>query len=139
MRTSYRTLQVPRKGAGAFAPTMTVNATASANGANQVYGAPGTVAVPSPRPAALADGELGGPYNQPSAVVPDVIFPAIYYAVMNRGLHFPGRLLSDHVLPVPAGAIGRTAAPWHHRTRVGGQTATAARRPFTRWPVYGGN
>lgn len=138
MRVQVRTLQVPRRGAGAFLPGLTPQGTASTNGQNEVYGCPGTMAVASPRPAALTDSQLGGPYNQPSSVAPNVFYPSIYYAIVNKTLRFPGRLWSDAVLPVPAGRSGRTAQQTQYRVRVGGRTATAAFRPFTQWPTYAG-
>jgi len=138
MRIQVRTLQVPRRGAGAFLPGLTRTPTAATNGQNQVFGAPGTMAVPSPRPAAMNDGELGGPFNQPSSVAPDVFYPSIYYAIMNPTLHFPGKIQSDNVVPVPAVAQGRSALQTQYKTRVGGRTAVAAFRPFTQWPTYAG-
>jgi hypothetical protein len=138
MRVQVRTLQVPRRGGGAFLPGLTPIPTAATNGQNEVYGCPGTMAVPSPRPPAMGDSELGGPFNQPSAVSPNVFYPSIYYAIVNNTLRFPGRIWSDAVLPVPAVAMGRSAAQTQYRTRVGGRTATAAFRPFTQWPTYAG-
>lgn len=137
MRFQIRTLQLPKTGFGAFSPSLTHGGAPATNGQNVVTGMPGTVPVRSPRPAALDDSALGGPYNQPSAVAPDVIYPCIYVAHANPTLHFPGALVSDHVLPVPTPNPGRTALQWQHRTRVGGRTATSARRPFTQWPTYG--
>jgi len=138
MRFQIRTLQVPKRGGGAFLPGMTYTATAASNGANQVYGSPGTAPVFSPRPAALKDGELGGPLNQPSAVAPNYIFPSIYVALVNNGLKFPGRIICDNVLPVPA--IGQSGIPaqTQYKPRIGGRTTTAAFRPFTQWPTYAG-
>ena len=138
MRIQVRTLQVPRRGAGAFLPGVTPIPTAATNGQNEVWGCPGTMAIPSPRPPALQDGELGGPFNQPSSVAPNFFYPSIYYAKMNNTLRFPGKLLSDNVLPVPAIAVGRSAKQSQYKTRVGGRTATAAFRPFTQWPTYAG-
>lgn len=140
MRFQVRTLQVPRRGAGAFLPALTRTGSASTSAQNQgaIYGAPGTVAVPSPRPAAMVDSELGGPYNQPSSCAPNVFFPSIYVARPTPLLHFPGQLFCDNVLPVPA--IGQQGVPGQtqYRTRIGGRTTTAAFRPFTTWPTYAG-
>ena len=138
MRFQIRTMQAPSKGAGAFAPTISSSFTAAFNGQNIVTGSPGTTPVPSPRPAALDDGHFGGHYQQPSACSPDVFYPSIYVAHANPTLHFPGRIMCDNTLPVPAKNIGRSAAQTQYRTRVGGRTATSAFRPFTQWPTYGG-
>jgi len=136
MRFQIRTLQVPRRGGEAFLPTLTQIPTAATNGANQVYGSPGTCPVYSPRPAAMGDSSLGGPLNQPSSVAPNYIFPSIYVALVNAGLKFPGRLICDNVLPVPAISTTGIAAQTQYKPRIGGRTATAAFRPFTQWPTY---
>jgi hypothetical protein len=139
MRFSIRTLQVPTKwGMGAFAPTLTFGGAPATNGQNLISGAPGTIRIPSPRPAALDDSALGGPYNQPSSVAPNWFLPALYTFHANRTSRFPGRLLGDNVLPVPVPNVARTAIQSQHRVRVGGRTATAALRPFTQWPTYNG-
>lgn len=80
---------------------------------------------------------LGGPYNQPSRVAPDWILPCIYTFHANGTVHFPGKIMSDNVMPVPTPNPGRTSLQWQHRVRVGGRTTTSAVRPFTSWPTYG--
>lgn len=138
MRVQTRTLQVPPSCAGAFAPGLTIGGAPATNGQNRIAGAPGTVPVRSPRPPALNDDALGGPLNQPSSVAPDWIMPCIYTFHANSTVHFPGKILSDHVLPTPIPNPGRTALQWQHRFRLGGRTATTAMRPFTQWPTYSG-
>lgn len=138
MRVEYRTLQLPTKGSGAFTPTLSAIGTAATNGQNEVVGYPGTMRIPSPRPAALVDGELGGPLNQPSSVAPNWFLPAIYYAVVNSTLQFSGKTWCDNVLPVPAKQPTGQVVNWQHRTRVGGRTTTTSTRPFTQWPTYSG-
>lgn len=137
MRVQTRTLQVPRCGAGAFSPGLTSGGAPATNGQNKISGQPGTVPVPSPRPSALDDSALGGPFNQPSSVAPNVIYPSIYTFHANPSVHFPGKIMSDNVMPVPAPNPGRTSLQWQHRVRVGGRTTTSAIRPFTSWPTYG--
>jgi hypothetical protein len=139
VRVQIRTLQGPRFGAGAFAPTLTYGGAPCSNGQNKISGAPGTVPVYSPRPPSINDGILGGPYNQPSNVAPDWILPALYTFHENATVRFPGKLQSDNVMPVPIPNYGRSALQWQHRFRVGGRTATSAVRPFTNWPTYSGN
>ena len=139
MRIGIRTLQVPTKwGKGAFAPTLTFGGAPSSNGQNIISGAPGTVRVASPRPAAMNDGELGGPLNQPSSLAPDWFLPSLYTFPANPSVKFPGRTFGDNVLPVPAVTYGRSALQSQHRVRVGGRTATTNLRPWTQWPTYGG-
>lgn len=136
MRVQTRTLQVPTIGAGAFSPGLTSGGAPATNGQNIISGSPGTTPVHAPRPPALNDSELGGPHNQPSSVAPNVIYPCIYTFHANSTVHFPGKILSDHVLPVPAGSDGRSAKQWQHRVRLGGRTTTSSLRPFTQWPTY---
>ena len=136
MRVQTRTLQVPRCGAGAFSPGLTSGGAPATNGQNKISGAPGTVQIPSPSPAALDDSELGGPYNQPSTVAPNWFAPCLYTFHANPSVHFPGKIMSDNVMPVPVPNPGRTALQWQHRVRVGGRTTTSAVRPFTSWPTY---
>jgi len=144
MRWTYRTLQVPQSwGTGAFMPIPAQSSTASFNGQNEVIGAPGTVAVPSPRPPALSDGELGGPFNQPSSVSPNVFYPSLYHVVINRTMTFNGLgtgLTRGNDHPAPVAAIAPNAIPgnFSHRVRVGGRTVTRATRPFTQWRDYSG-
>ena len=136
MRWQIRTLQTPKRGAGAFTVIPAQSYTATFNGQNIVTGSPGTEWVPSPRPAAMQDGELGGPYNQPSSVAPDAFKPAIYVAHANPTLHFPGSLISDNVLPVPAVNPTRIPMQSQYKTRVGGRTTTPSNRPWVQWPIY---
>lgn len=137
MRIQVRTLDVPIKGMGAFIPTLTMGGAPVTNGQNLVTGAPGTVRVPSPPPAALDDSSLGGDFNQPSNVAPNWFLPSIYTFHANPSVHFPGKIKSDNPLPIPAVAVSRIPAQLQHRTRIGGRTVTAAIRPFTIWPTYG--
>ena len=139
MRTQIRTLEVPinRGGAGAFMPIPAGSKTAEFNGQNLVTGAPGTVPVYSPRPEGLNDGELGGPYNQPSSVSPNYILPSIYVAHANTTMKFPGNTEIAAVSPYPATAIGAVVQNGWKQIRIGGQTVTRAIRPFTTWPTYG--
>ncbi len=139
MRVTTRVLQTPRFGLGAFCPTLTYGGAPATNGQNKISGAPGTVPIASPRPSALDDEGLGGPYNQPSAVAPNVFYPSLYTFHANPTVHFPGKINSDNAMPVPAVDLGRTPLQNQHRFRQGGRTATAAPRPFTSWPTYGGS
>ena len=142
MRWAYRVLQAPTNyGTGAFLPQPARSWSAVMNGQNLVSGAPGTMPVSAPRPAALNDGQLGGAYNQPSSVAPDVIYPSIYVAHVNPTMTFPGLGTgltrgNDHPMPVPAETVAQLVGMFMHRVRVGGRTVTSAVRPFTQWPTY---
>ena len=137
MRIQTRTLDVPIKGMGAFLPTLTMGGAPVTNGQNIITGAPGTVRVFSPAPAALDDSGLGGNLNQPSRVAPNWFLPSIYTFHANSSVHFPGKVKSNNPLPIPAAAVSRSAAQFQHKTRVGGRTVTPNFRPFTTWPTYG--
>ena len=140
MRHQIRTLQVPTNyGTGAFCVIPARNSTANVNGQNRVTGAPGTVAVPSPRPAALNDSSLGGPMNQPSACAPDWILPSIYVAHIDNFKRPTGGQYSHNPSPYPAVGLNLIAAQWQQRVRIGGRTTTSAIRPFTQWPTYSKN
>lgn len=139
MRHQIRTLQAPTGwGTGAFTAIPAQSSTAQFNGQNIVTGAPGTVPVRSPRPAAINDTMLGGPYVQPSNVAPNYILPSIYVAHVNQSMHFPGDTNITNVTPVPSTAIGAVPATGWAKPRIGGDTVTRAVRPFTRWNTYGG-
>lgn len=144
VRHSIRTLGVPtRRGSiGAFIVIPARSSTASMNGNNKVTGAPGTVAVPSPRPASLNDGNFGGRYNQPSDVAPDVIFPSIYVVdpeglaiVAHRSANVTGGP-GPYLMPIQSERPSAVPLNFAKRSRIGGQTVTSARRPFLRWPTY---
>ena len=129
----------PTRGIGAFMPPPygATTPAASSQGVLQVRGYPGTMRVTSPAPAALNDGELGGPYNQPSRVAPDYLLPSLYWAILKKANTFPGfRVRSTNVAPVPAPYVARTGTQTQYRTRIGGRTVTRWPRQFTRWPNY---
>ena len=138
MRVAIRTLQNPKRGAGAFNPTMTIGGAPATNGGNLITASWGSVRVRSPRPASMNDGSWAEGYNQPSDVAPNWILPAIATFHANNGVRFPGKINSDNVMPVPAINPTRSPAQTQHRFRIGGRTVTAAIRPFTVWPTYNG-
>jgi len=136
MRIQIRTLNVPKVGQGAFLPTMTWGGAPATNGQNIVTGAPGTVRVASPRPAALMDNSWGGMW-QSSSVSPNYFLPSIYVSHANQSLVFDGKKIGGNVLPVPAIAQTRIPAQTQYKPRIGGRTVTSSVRPFTTWPTYG--
>lgn len=136
MQARIVVLNAPRS-PGAVLPAMTPTAQAATNGVCRVTGAPGTMPVRAPKPAALPP---FGPKRsaQPSYCAPDVIRPSLYIATPGCGRP-PARILADTITPVPATkpvlvASNRMAQP----RRIGGRTVTRAARPLVRWPVYGG-
>ena len=140
MRVAIRTLQNPKRGAGAFNPTLTMGGAPSSNGQNLITASWGSVRVRSPRPASMNDGSFGSAYNQPSDVAPNWILPSVATFHANPQIHFPGRILGSVDNPIPQPAISPTlvASQVQHRFRIGGRTVTASIRPFTQWPTYNG-
>lgn len=134
-------LDAPTKGFGAFmpAPYAVTTPAASSQGplTARLEGYPGNRPIPSPAPAAMNDGELGGPFNQPSNVSPDVFYPALYFNHIDQTIVMPGFVRTcANTVPVPAPYVGRTGTQTQLRSRVGGRTATAWPRAFVRWPTY---
>lgn len=136
MQARIVVLNAPRN-PGAVLPAMTPTAQAASNGVCRVTGAPGTLPVRAPKPAALAPygptRKTQGSYNAPT-----YIRPSLYIATPQCGRP-PARILADTITPVPAVkpvlvASNRMAQP----RRIGGRTVTRAGRPLVRWPVYGG-
>jgi hypothetical protein len=131
----YSTEQVPVYGAGAFMPQLTTNPGASSWGRVKITASLGTTAIPSPRPPAVNDSDLGGPYNQPSSVAPDVFFPT-FHIIGTEHMEPPVAWIKPlhNELPVPAVNPGRVPMPAFHRYRQGGRGAIPWPRTFTTWP-----
>jgi len=135
-------LNAPRTGFAAFMPQPYAVTTPAASSqgviSSQIRGYPGNRPIASPPPAALDDGILGGPFNQPSRCSPDYFLPSLYWVKISSRLSMPGFLrTSTNVTPVKAPFIGRTPSnAGQYRTRVGGRTVTRWPRQFVRWPNY---
>jgi len=141
VRHAIRYEGLPRFGAMAFVATSAQDGPAATNGQNLITGNPGTMRVPTPRPASTISRDWGGQW-QPASQAPDWIMPSIYTFHPNASVN-PFRrtgagIGSDHPVAVPAGVIGQVVSQFMHRARIGGRTVTAAIRPFTQWPTYGG-
>ena len=139
---AIRMNQAPGKGLGAFMPVPygATTPAASSQGLLRVEGHPGTMPVASPRPTALDDGELGGPFNQPSSVAPNYILPDKYIPHISRattGLTpTPPDAPQGNVAPVPVPWISRSPRQTQLKPRIGGRTSTAWPRQFVRWLTY---
>jgi hypothetical protein len=127
---------------GAFLPGITPIPTASSNGVCGVIGAPGTMPVPAPRPAAIPPLSTN-PHAarlQPSACAPTAIRPSIYISTPWCGIP-PVYRGGNSVNPVPAlkpNLVVRPGQGMKPPTRLGGRRVTRAVRPIVRWPQYGG-
>ena len=139
---SYRVLDLPPKGAGAFCPIPARNPVASSYGLVHVYGCPGTTPVSSPDPEAVPSltarpiGDVNS--AQGSAVTPDFILPAIYIASadnmgpeMDVGIGMARRRLNE--LPMRAIDPGRRPVPVAMQFPAGANQL-AWPRAFVRWP-----
>ena len=133
-------LNAPRN-IGAMLPGITRTGSAATNGVCGVVGAPGTMPVPAPRPAAIPPLTTNphGARVQPSACAPNVIRPSIYIATPWCGVP-PVYRGGNVVNPVPAIKSNLVAAPSRMKppSRLGGRKVTRAVRPIVRWPQYGG-
>lgn len=137
---TYRALDIPPYGAGAFMPQPARNPVASSYGLVHIDGSPGTDPIPSPRPASMPSLTIQGGVNsaQGSSVSPDVILPAIYIPSARNmgptddvGLGMARRRLNE--LPV------RSIDPGRRPVAVWQQFPMGARplpwpRAFIRWP-----
>jgi hypothetical protein len=133
-------MNAPVTGFAAFMPTpygaTTPASSSSGLTQSQVRGYP-SVKTYSPAPTALDDGQLGGPFNQPSRCAPDFFRPSIYFVRIGQALSMPGfQRSSTNVAPVKAPWIKRTGTQTQMRTRVGGRTVTSWPRQFISWPTY---
>lgn len=128
----YRVADLPTRGAGAFCPTLVTTPHASSGGLELVAGAPGTMPIPAPKPAALAPFGLD-PKTQGSNVSPDVITPAVYVASPDN-MHPPVPVRHHNVLPIPARGWARSPGQaFRDPSRIGGRRVVPWPRSFQRW------
>lgn len=140
MRIAYQVLDAPARGRGAFAPIPASSPTASTNGGNVIFGAPGTSRVPAPwakrAPSLTADGKITQDrYHNPEWWLPALATPILTTAANGR------RTLAgqDHPLPAPAAVIGSVPVQLMNRAKIGGNKVIRSVRTFIQWPTYGGN
>ena len=137
-RLQIRMMDAPTHGIGAFMPPpyLVTTPAASSQGVLRTEGHPGTLRVPTPRPPALDDLQLGGPYNQPSDCSPNYMLPDKYISHISRATTGLVNRVSTNVAPVPAVAVTRSGAQTQMKVRIGGRTTTRWPRQFVRWPNY---
>ena len=130
----YRVEDVPPRGGGAFCPLPATTPRASSKGLVHVFGAPGTLAVPAPKPAATPDWSMD-PHTIPSNVSPDVITPAVYVPLADN-MHPPVPVRHHNNLPVPAISYVRAPQPaMVPPGKVGGRSVMPRPRSFQRFPA----
>lgn len=132
MRWRYKAENLPIRGVGAFAPTQSLNPSASSYGLVHVAGAPGSLAVAVEPPSALPVVSVN-PKTAPSNCAPNVIFPSVYVAsVANMGPQVPIR--PANVMPAPATDFVRVArTDLRPPPRLGGRRVIPWPRAFQRW------
>ncbi len=122
--------------AGAMMPVPAVDPKASTGGTVHVFGQPGTMGVPTPKPAALPMISQTRA-TQPSWASPDVMFPSIYYTTPEN-MHPPVALLRTNPLPVPATPVYALARIAQRMRRVGGQSQIGQPQVSQTWPQWKG-
>ena len=122
--------------AGALMPTPTTTPRASSGGLVRVFGAPGTMPVPAPRPSAIPP-VSADPRTQPSACAPDYMLPSVYVPSA-ANMHPPMCLQRINELPVPA--ISPYALPRiaQRSRRMGGQNQVVQPPVVQTWPAWRG-
>ena len=136
MRRYIRTLEVPIRGAGAFAPMPAQIGSAATAGVIRTEGHPGNMAVPAPPPGVVNVGL--DPRTNPSACAPNVIYPDIYVAHADNMAPPVPISLEANVMPVYAPQPVRVPRQTTHKARLGGRTATSWPRNLIKWPTIGG-
>lgn len=127
----YRVLDLPGRGTGAFTPGLVTTPAGSSHGEVKVGGAPGTLLVPSPKPAGNApfgnDRKTQGSY-----VSPDVFTPSVYVPFADN-MHGQAATQSSNELPVPAVGYARAPGVAFNPQHMGGRRVIPWPRSFQRW------
>lgn len=136
MRYTVQDAGGPPGRAGALMPVPAVDAKASTGGLVRLFGAPGNMAVPAPKPAALVPISMIRE-TQPSYVSPDVIYPSVYYPLPDN-MHPPVALLRTNPMPVPSVTPYQLAGIAQRMRRVGGQSQVGQPQVVQTWPEWKG-
>jgi hypothetical protein len=88
----------------------------------QIYGQPGTQAIPVNDPSAVREdvNSLAAVGVFSTACAPNVIYPSLYYLVGEQE-HAPVSVFSDNQMPVPARRAPNVLVAKPYRSRKGGQ------------------
>jgi len=122
---------------GAMMPQPAIQPSASSNGLLHVFGQPGTMGVPAPKPGAIPETAAGTRANQPSYASPDTMFPSIYYPLADN-CHGPMGLFRDNPMPVPAIRVYNLPGIAQKSRRTGGQTQIGQPAVRQTWPQWSG-
>lgn len=122
---------------GGLMPQPAIQPSASSNGLMHVFGQPGTMGVPAPKPGAIPPTAAGTRANQPSYASPDTMFPSIYYPLA-ANCHGPAGLFRDNPMPVPAVHIYNMPRIAQKSRRTGGQSQIGQPAVRQTWPQWTG-
>jgi hypothetical protein len=119
-------VHAPTKGVPPLGAVMTPHMTRTYAGwssRGQIFGQPGTMAVPIGDPAAIREdvNSMAAMGQFSSDWAPNVIFPPIYYEAGDPHEHAPVSRISDDQMPVPAGRAQNRIRSDAYKARHGGQ------------------
>lgn len=144
MRTQY-IVHAPTNGVPPLGSVMTPHLTRTYAGwssRGKVFGAPGTLAIQAPDPAAVREdvNSLATVGQFMTWMAPNVIYPPIYYE--NDAPHdkekFPASVFSDNQMPVPALRPGYKVPAKPYVARKGGQAQVVQPQVVQRFPKWVG-
>lgn len=121
---------------GALMPIPARDPKAFTGGLVHLVGHPGTVGIPTPRPAASVPISRV-PQTQPSHVSPDMMWPSAYWPLADN-MHPPVSLRRTNPLPVPAATVYQLARISQRMRRVGGQSQIGQPLAIQTWPQWRG-
>ena len=138
MRFTMDTTGTPASATGALLPIPAVaSLNANTYGGTHIFGQPGTMGIPAPKPNSIPETAAGWRGNQGSYCSPDVWFPSIYYTTPENN-HPPVNLLQDNPMPVPAVSPRQLPGISQRMRRVGGQNQVGQPGAIQTWPQWTG-
>lgn len=130
----------PTKGVPPLGAVMTPSMTRTYAGwssRGQIYGAPGTVGIPAPRPDSYGMNlpyRMDGAGDSRSVDSPDIWYPSIYFENNDPKNKAPVSTKSDNQMPVPALRPPNVLKADPYRTRLGGQRQVYQPQVVQKWP-----
>jgi len=119
-------VHAPSKGVPPLGAVLTPSMTRTYAGwssRGQIYGQPGTQAIPAPTPSATPQNNVGlaASGTHRSSDAPDHWYPALYWEANDPKEHAPVSIKSDNQMPVPAKRAPNVILADPYRSRKGGQ------------------
>lgn len=138
-------LHVPTSGVPPLGSVLTPHMNRTASGwasSGRVHGAPGTQRIPIPDPAGIHEdvNSLASVGQFSSAHAPNEIYPALYWEAdrPEDKEHFPGALMSDDQMPMPALRPGHKYPADPYKARHGGQAQVVQPQVVQTFPKWMG-